>query len=59
MYGSDARHSMEPDEFKNFVRETNDAFTIYQSFVDKNNISYLKSNEENFSKKYLYKKKYY
>ena len=56
MYGSDAKHSMEPIEFKKFVRETNDAFSIYESFVDKNNISNLKIMRKTFQKSIYLKK---
>ena len=38
MYGSDAKHSMEPEQFKQFAKEIKDAFIIYESKVDKNNI---------------------
>jgi N,N'-diacetyllegionaminate synthase len=56
MYGSDAKHSMEPNEFRNFAKETNDAFTIYQSLIDKNNIFYLRSMRKTFQKSIYIKK---
>ena len=42
MYGSDAKHSMEPKEFKNFCAEVKNAWKTLSNPVDKNEIeSYL------------------
>ena len=50
MYGSDAAHSMEPSDFKKFANEIKDAFTIYETKVDKNNIKYLTRMRNTFQK---------
>jgi len=39
MFGSDAAHSLEPDEFKSFVALVNESFTILNSPVDKDDLS--------------------
>lgn len=56
MYGSDAKHSMEPNEFRKFAKETNDAFVIYESYINKNNISDLKHMRKTFQKSIYIKK---
>ena len=39
MYGSDAKHSMEPDDFRRLCRELKDAGRMLQSPVDKDDLS--------------------
>lgn len=39
MYGSDAKHSMEPDDFKAFVSAVKEASAIFRNPVDKNDLS--------------------
>ena len=53
MYGSDAAHSMEPSDFKKFANEIKDAFTIYETKVDKNNIKYLTRMRNTFQKVFM------
>ena len=50
MYGSDALHSMEPEEFSLFCKEIKDATVMIQSKVDKNNISNYKEMKKTFEK---------
>ena len=50
MYGSDASHSMEPKEFKIFSKEIHDAFKIYESNIDKNNIKKFLKMRKTFQK---------
>ena len=56
MYGSDAAQgSGEPSDFKKFANEIKDAFTIYETKVDKNNIKYL-TRMRNMLQKSIYAK---
>lgn len=50
MYGSDAKHSMEPAQFKNFCKEVKDAFIMRESQVDKNDLSHYGSMKDIFEK---------
>jgi len=50
MYGSDAKHSMEPESFKIFCKELKEAYIINNVIVNKNNISHLKKMRSIFQK---------
>lgn len=50
MYGSDAKNSMEPGEFKKFSNELKNAFIIYETKIDKNNIKNFLSMRKTFQK---------
>lgn len=39
MYGSDATHSMEPDEFRSFTKGLHEIWTILNNPIDKNNVT--------------------
>ena len=54
MYGSDAAHSMEPDQFKLFCSSLKEAALMRHSKVDKNDISKFKGMKKIFEKKYCY-----
>jgi N-acetylneuraminate synthase len=42
MYGSDAKHSMEPQDFKIFCKELKEAYLINSTTLNKDNLNYLK-----------------
>lgn len=42
MYGSDAKHSMEPQDFKIFCKEIKESYLINNSKVNKDNLNHLK-----------------
>lgn len=50
MYGSDAKHSMEPAEFKQFTAMLQEMNTIMQSEVDKNDLSAMQDMKRIFEK---------
>ena len=50
LYGSDAKHSMEPNEFKFYVSTIKDIWKINKSFVDKNNLAPFKKMKKIFEK---------
>lgn len=50
MYGSDARHSMEPEDFAAFCRGLNDIWTMLDSPVDKNDLSSYREMKTVFEK---------
>ena len=50
MYGSDARHSMEPNEFAQFCKNIKEAVLIRNNPIDKNDVSEFKKIKEIFEK---------
>ena len=50
MYGSDARHSMEPDEFSLFCKEIKNAWNILENPIDKNDTKPYKDIKKIFQK---------
>ena len=50
MYGSDARHSMEPDEFKTFCSQVKEAAVIRANPVDKNDLQDYRDMKRIFEK---------
>ena len=50
MYGSDAKHSMEPAEFSIFTNEVKNAWKMLQNPVDKNNMSDYAKMKSTFQK---------
>lgn len=50
MYGSDAKHSMEPVEFKRFCHEISEAFIMREGNIDKNDLSTFEAMKEIFEK---------
>lgn len=50
MYGSDAAHSMEPDEFKTFCATVKEAATIVENPVDKDDMSRYRNMKNIFEK---------
>ena len=57
MYGSDAKHSMEIDEFIVFIEQLNEAYQIINSSVDKNEMcESLNEMKKTFEKSIVYKK---
>lgn len=54
MYGSDAKHSLEPNEFKEFAVEVQDAWHMRKFNVDKNDISKYLSMKNIFEKSIVY-----
>jgi len=50
MYGSDAKHSMEPDEFKFFTKTIKEIWKILENPVNKNDLKIYKSMKRIFEK---------
>jgi N,N'-diacetyllegionaminate synthase len=50
MYGSDAKHSMEPVEFKRYCQEVSEAFIMREYNVDKDDLSPFSSMKDIFEK---------
>jgi len=50
MYGSDAKHSMEPPEFKNLVLSLRDAWAMSSSIVDKDDVADYREMKKIFEK---------
>ena len=50
MYGSDAKHSMEPQEFKILSKGLNEIWTMLESPVDKSDVSSLQAMKDIFEK---------
>jgi N,N'-diacetyllegionaminate synthase len=50
MYGSDAKHSMEPEEFRKFCEEIQDAYRIAKNPVDKNDLGSYREMKKIFEK---------
>ena len=57
MYGSDAKHSMEPDEFSKLVKCINEVWLIMNNEVDKNNIKDVEVMKDIFQKSIVAKNK--
>ena len=56
LYGSDAKFSMEPDQFKNFCKEIKNAYIIKKNNVNKNDIKKYKNMKKVFEKSIVAKK---
>ena len=56
LYGSDAKFSMEPDQFKNFCKEIKNAYIIQKNNVNKNDIKKYKNMKKVFEKSIVAKK---
>jgi N-acetylneuraminate synthase len=56
MYGSDAKHSMEPIEFKKFCRNIREAETIFKTKNKKNYSNYIKNMKKIFEKSIVLKR---
>ena len=50
MYGSDAKHSMEPEEFRTFVRSLREVGVMLQNPVDKNDVASYRDMKRIFEK---------
>jgi N,N'-diacetyllegionaminate synthase len=50
MYGSDAQHSMEPNDFKRFCEDVREAAVIRSNPIDKNDLSQLQDMKNIFEK---------
>lgn len=56
MYGSDAKYSFEPKDFKNYCYEIRNISEILQNPVDKNDLNILKKTKKIFEKNIVTKK---
>ena len=57
MYGSDAKHSMEPNEFKEMTKAINETWRMIQFKVDKNNLKDVLEMKDIFEKSIVAKHK--
>ena len=57
MYGSDAKHSMEPNEFKKMTKALNETWKIMEVKVDKNNLNDVLEMKDIFEKSIVAKHK--
>ncbi len=57
MYGSDAKHSMEPDEFSKMVKLIKEVWQIMNNKVDKNNLKDVEAMKDIFQKSIVAKNK--